>query len=196
MKKLFVLIIILLFIVNGRSFAQKATLGVSGEVGIPTGNFGDGFTTGLGVLASIGYNPNPHVTLTFKSGYLSFPGNDIIATFGNYTAKVTPSWSIVPFLAGGKFYFNADAPRFYGSADLGLYLLTVSASATITSGNSTSSGTGSTNEADFGISPGFGVQFQSSEKTNVDLHLNYSTIFTSGSTASWLGLGVGLNFAL
>jgi len=196
MKKIFVLIIIPLFMCSYQSIAQKATLGVSGELGFPLGDFGNAVGTGAGGIATIGFYTSPNVMLNFKTGYLSFSGNDLSATYENYSLNISSGWGVVPFVFGAKIFCNAEPPRFYCSAEFGMYALSVSATASLTGGDYSFSGSGSTSETDFGVAPGVGVQFHTSEINNIDLHLNYTHVITEESSADWLGLGVGFNFGI
>ncbi len=50
--------------------------------------------------------------------------------------------------------------------------------------------------SDFGVTPSVGAQFKAGDNMNVDVHAGYAIVFTSGTTSSWLGLGVGLTFGL
>jgi opacity protein-like surface antigen len=192
MKKL--AIILTLLIVALPSFGQTSTpsqwsIGVGVEGGLPTGDFNNYSSFGIGGLAFVGYNGfDPSFQLTLTSGYLNFSGKDY--TIGDHTWNT--KLGIIPILLGGKYYFMPGDTRVYGQANVGLYLLNASASTTI-SGVSVS---GSTNSSKFGVSPILGAQFKAGDKMWVDAHVNYTSVFTDNITTSWIGFGVGLVFDL
>ncbi len=173
MKKLVLFLFILTFCFVANSSAQENSLGVGVEVAIPSGDFSTFYSLGIGGLATYGYEVNPDLMLTLKAGYLSFSGKDI----NGYTV---PTSSVVPVLAGAKYFFMPGETRFYGSVDAGMYFFS-------NSGSSSS---------EFGVTPNVGVQFKAGDKMNADVHVGYANVFTSGSTTSWIGLGVGLTFGL
>ncbi len=173
MKKLFLLLVVFTLVFAGSSLAQEMSLGIGAEAGIPTGDFGNVTTFGIGGLATFQYNVNTDFALTLKSGYLSFTGKEV--TGGTY-----PNWGAIPILAGGKYYFTPGDTRVYGSVDAGMYMFSVN----------------SVNESDFSVVPQLGVQFKAGDKMDVDVHANYANVFATGTTISWIGFGVGLSFGM
>jgi opacity protein-like surface antigen len=168
---------------------QRWSVGVGLEGGIPTGDFSDISNFGIGGLAWGGYSVDPNLTITAKSGYVHFGGKD----FNVSGTTVKTAYGIIPIVVGGRYYFTPSGEtRVYGGADVGLYLLNASASTTV-SGITVSA---SENTSKFGFSPVLGVTMKAGEKKAVDIHGNFSYVATEGSSLTWIGFGVGLQFDL
>ena len=121
---------------------------------------------------------------------MNFSGKDVSDPFTGGT--INTKMGVIPIVLGGKYYFMPGDTRVYGQANVGLYVLTASASETV----SDVSVSASTNTSKFGVSPILGAQFKAGDKMWVDAHANYTAVFTEGSTTSWVGFGVGLVFDL
>jgi opacity protein-like surface antigen len=192
MKKfayIFVAIALLSLAGGCAAYAQQMSLGVNAEFGLPMGTFSDISDLGIGGTALFGYQIDPNLTLTGRAGYISFSGKDIDA--GSF--KLKTSYGIIPILVGARYYFTPeDTYRIYGAAEVGLYMLSVSASTTVMgySVDVTSS------ETKFGFAPTVGAQFKVGDNMNLDAHVNYSYISTEGDALTYLGIGVGLEFGL
>jgi hypothetical protein len=189
------LIIVGIIVCAGSMFAQgtgNLSVGVGLETAIPMGDFSNVTSLGIGGLAVGTYHVDQNLALNFKAGYLHFSGKDQVVE----GQTVSTSYGIVPILVGAKYYFMPPAAdniaRFYGAADAGLYFSSASASGTV-QGISMSA---STSTSDFGVSPIIGAEFKAGDNMDIDVHANYSTIFTSGSSTSWVGIGIGLVFGL
>jgi len=195
MKKLAIivaLLVVALPLFGQTSSPSQWSLGVGAEGGVPVGDFNNESNFGIGGLAFVGYNGfDPAFQLTLSSGYVSFSGKDIADPFTGGT--INTKLGVIPIVVGGKYYFMPGDTRVYGQANVGLYILTASASETDSSGVSISA---STNTSKFGVSPVLGVQFKAGDKMSVDVHANYTSVFTEGSTTSWFGFGLGLVFDL
>jgi opacity protein-like surface antigen len=163
-------------------------IGVGAEGGVPVGDFNNASSFGIGGLAFVGYDADPSFSVTLSSGYIRFSGKDIVI-LGN---TIKTDMSAVPIVVGGKYYFMPGDTRVYGQANVGLYLLNASASTTVSGINVSAS----TSESKFGVSPVLGAEFKAGDKMWVDLHANYTSVFTDVSTTSWVGFGIGLVFSL
>src|SRR6266850_493196 len=154
MKQAILIIAVMFVILNLPAFGQGATrswsLGVAAEGAVPTGDFNTFSSFGIGGIASGVFNVDPNFSATLKSGYVRFSGKDY--NFGGTTIKT--DFGVVPILVGGRYYFMpaAEDMRFYGAADVGLYLLNASASG---GGQSAS-----TSESKFGFAPSLGALFK------------------------------------
>ncbi len=164
------------------------SIGIGVETGVPIGDFNNVTSFGIGGFTVGSYDIDQDLAVSVKIGYIYFSGK-------NYAVKEgTPdtSFSEVPILVGLKYFFTpameGTSMRLYGAADVGLFIS--SASETVSGINESVS----VSSSDFGVSPIFGVQFKAGNNMNVDAHVNYTSIFTSGSTTSWFGIGVGLIF--
>jgi opacity protein-like surface antigen len=71
--------------------------------------------------------------------------------------------------------------RSYVAADAGLYNASVS---------------GGPSSTKFGIAPALGAQFSAGTNMNIDLHVNYTVVFSDPSSTSWIGFGAGLEFGM
>ncbi len=194
MKKLAImvaLLIIALPLYGQTAGPSQWSIGVGAEGGVPVGDFNNASNFGIGGLAFVGYNGfDPAFQLTLSSGYVHFSGKDISDPFTGGT--INTKWGIIPIVLGGKYYFMPGDTRVYGQANVGLYVLSASADETV--GSATVSVSSSTSK--FGVSPVLGAQFKAGDKMWVDVHANYSAVFTEGSTTSWVGFGLGLVFDL
>ena len=174
------IVVALVLMVGLTAFGQTAAtssikISVGPEGGVPTGDFNTGYSFGIGGTASVGYAIDPNFSASLKGGYLSFSGKDV----SGFTA---PTLSIIPILAGLHYYFMPPSDmRVYGAAEGGLYIASVSG------GNSSSK---------FGVAPTLGAEFKAGENMNIDIHGNYTTVFSDPSSTSWIGFGAGLVFVL
>jgi hypothetical protein len=167
--------------------AGSVMLGIGAEAGVPTGDFNNFSSFGIGGIATGVYAVDQNFWLSLKAGYLRFSGKDYtymtIDPFTLSLVQVTTSagsMNIIPIVVGGRYFFMPPADmRVYGGVDAGLYMLS--------DGNSTSK---------VGLAPALGAIFKAGEKLDVDVHANYSIVFTDVSNTSWVGVGVGLLFGL
>ncbi|MFA6597517.1 MAG: outer membrane beta-barrel protein [Ignavibacteriaceae bacterium] len=172
MKKLLSLLVVLVLFAGFSNAQSKITLGVGGSLALPLGTFADAASMGFGglVRGEMGFGS---VVGTASLGYLTFSGKDIDLG-GGTTLKTT--YSDIPILVGAKYSF---APGFYGSAEVGLNMLTFSADV---SGISVS-----TSETQFGFAIGAGYQIQA-----FDISLKYQNLGTpsGGDALNCIGLNV------
>lgn len=197
MKK-FAIILVTLLVISLPSFGQNFAAGIGAAGALPMGDFGDAVNFGFGGLGWGAYVMDPNMTLTFKTGYIMFGGKDISSGVpGVNETKMTQDWGMIPILVGGRYFFMPEGDtRFYGSADIGLYMMMFSGSIKTTIAGTTTSSDIDESESKFGIAPGVGAQFKAGDNMNIDVHLNYSMIFTEGESTSFIGFGVGLEFSL
>ncbi len=204
MSKVLISVTVLTVFLSLASFGQGMGNGtwwvtVGPEAGIPTGDFNNASSFGIGGTARLEYMVDPNFTVSAKSGYLHFTGKDInyydASTATTYT--ISTAVNAIPILVGGKYFFmpTGDA-RVYGAADVGLYSESYSASANVPSGGSTVNVSASTSKTDFSAAPILGVVFKAGDKMNVDASASYTNVFTTGSTTSWIGFNVSLEFGL
>jgi hypothetical protein len=175
--------------------AGSITIGVGAEAAIPMGDFSNATSFGIGGLALGSYDIDENLAVNLKAGYLHFSGKDQTVPGGG---TASTSYGIIPILIGAKYFFtpamNETSMRPYGAADVGLFVRSYTAPS-YTVGNIIYGG-GSTSSTDFGVSPILGARFKAGDSMDVDVHANYTAVFTSGSTISWVGVGLGLVFGL
>jgi len=186
------LVTALLVLLSLPMFAQEPPVGswivgVNAEGAVPVGDFSNASSFGIGGVAMAGYIVDPNLTLSVKAGYLRFSGKDVtVPTFNPYTLQIENttvsggSMNLIPILVGGRYYFMPPADmRVYGAVDAGMF--------------SMSNGSSSTK---VGVAPALGAKFKAGDKMDVDVHANYSMVFTENTTTSWVGVGIGLLFSL
>ena len=195
MKKMLVILVVTVLaslpLFGQGTTAGKISVGAGAEVGIPIGDFSNASSFGIGGLAVGSYDIDENLAVNLMAGYLSFSGKDVAGVTG-------PTWGIIPILAGVKYFFTPPmqetSMRLYGAADAGLYMTKFDAPGVTILGVTVGGGTVS--NTDFGVSPILGSRFKAGDNLDVDVHANYTMIFTSGSTTSWVGAGIGLVFGL
>ena len=192
MKRIVFAVVLALLALSAISFAQSTStvgnwrVGVGLEAGLPTGDFNNASSFGIGGRVGAGYVIDPNAVLSLKLGYLHFSGKDVTVPISlTQTTTTNVSMSVIPILVGGKYFFNPPGDmRWYGAADVGLYVM------------SASGGGESASSSKFGISPAVGGQFKAGDNMWVDAHVNYTDVFTDVTSSSWIGIGVGLIFDL
>lgn len=114
MKKLFAVALATL-VVAGLAFGQgmpakgMMSVGAAFELGLPMGDFGDAYSTGIGGSARFLYGIENNITVYGGVGYLSWSlDQDVDGA----------STSSLEFTAGGKYGFG---PGFYALAELGIH---------------------------------------------------------------------------
>jgi len=119
-----------------------------GQVGItlPLGDFGDAANLGFGLLGNFLYGLNTDIDLTGSIGYFSW-GSDIDNV----------SYSDVPLLLGGRYYFNRGEFTPYGLAQLGIHFRSFDVASFSTQFGTF--GGGSVSDTEFGLSIGAGFLY-------------------------------------
>jgi hypothetical protein len=178
MKNIFITIITAAFVLvlpTNVAAQQKMSIGAGADVMIPIGSFGDKWSTGFGGTAEFDYMVKPTLSVTGKLGYLTWSAKDL-------PSGVSATYSGVPFLVGGKYYFRfmSEAPvRGYGHLELGMMFGSVSASG--------SRLVVSESKTDFTIVPSLGLEIPAGTNGSVDISMRYFDIASKGS----LGLRAG-----
>ncbi|MEO8400141.1 MAG: hypothetical protein ABI550_10090, partial [Ignavibacteriaceae bacterium] len=118
MKKLLVVLFaVLLFGSISYSQTPPMSIGVGANLALPIGNFSDVAGTGFGVTGTFEMKFLPNFTGTGTIGYIKWGGKD----FPNFSY----SYSGIPILVGGKYYFTPVTPV-YGMAQIGFTILSAS----------------------------------------------------------------------
>ena len=144
---------------------MKFSIGL--EAGVPVGGFSDASSFGIGATLQAEHGLSDDAAVTLSAGYLNFFGKSVnLSGYGTY--KV-PATSIVPLLAGVKYYFSKS---FYGHVQAGVSFF--------------NNGGGSA----FTYAPSIG--FVPSEY--FDIAFKYQAASKSGSTLSFIGLRAAYNF--
>lgn len=145
----------------------KFSIGVIGA--LPTGDLKSTSNFGIGGSLQGEYKAAPELGLTVSVDYISFSGK-------NYSDLGTtikyPTISLIPILAGGRYYFGGGA---YISAQLGITSLKAS---------------GESSTSAFTYAPGIGYYLS----PNFDLLLKYQAASKNGGTIAFIGLRAAYNF--
>ena len=185
MKKATLVLLSLVALVSVSAFGQtpangRISLGFGVEGALPLGDFSNASNFGIGGMGLIAYPVDPNLTLTGKVGYMSFSSK----------ASGGPSLHMIPVLVGARYFLmpsiESTSMRSYIAADAGIYNSSVDLGG----------GFGTVSSTKFGIAPTVGAQFAAGAGMNVDVHVNYSMIFTDPSSTSFLGFGIGLEFGM
>ncbi len=218
-------LVILALVLTGSLLSAQSKFGV--EVGgaylAPTGDFGDVYKSGFGGLASLTYDASSNMQLSLNTGFaqLSFNNekfnqllNDFFSGFGStFNVNVDSKVSIIPVMVGGKYFFTASVFRPYVAADLGLHIISVSASKVTVEGQSLDAAVSQSKAATaWGL--GVGFLYNVAPKVNIDVNAKingnnlevgtnfsssgsgYSSSTTSKSTATFFSVMAGVQFEL
>lgn len=172
MKKLFLAICIAAVSVTG--YAQKGTtkIAVGADLGIPVGDFGEGFKTGFGGYAKGLFGIGEAGQITFTTGYSSFKAK-------GSTDEVKATVNVIPLLAGYRHNFSG----FYAEPQIGYSIFSTKLKSEEISG--------STSDGAFAWAIGCGYVV-----SNVDFGVRYQSASKDGSSLSFVGIHVGYNFSL
>jgi|GEM_PF-3271520 len=122
MKRVCVVLFLAMIIFPASILAQgepgymKQSLGVTGELSVPVGDFSDIAGIGYGGMAKYQYGVDGKTAVTVSAGYLVWSKKDL-----GVAGTIQPKAFEV--MAGGKFYFAQDL---FGSLEGGLYFLSYS----------------------------------------------------------------------
>ena len=223
MKKALLLIFALILTSFALPAQTKFGVGVEGAYLSPTGDFGNVYKSGFGGLASLTYNVTNNVQLSLSSGYSQFSFNndqfnqmlrDFYSSYGTPpTVNVNSNLKIIPVILGGKYFFTNTAFKPYAALDLGLHIISVSASTMQVNGQTVNAVTGQSKAATaWGL--GVGCMYQVAPKICIDVNAKingdnletgtnfsasssgYSSSQSSNSTVTFLSVNAGLLFEL
>lgn len=119
MKKIYIFLLLVLFSVT--SFPQnKFGLGLNAEAAMPMDLFGDLVSTGFGGNVYGSYSLNETWDFTLSAGYTNW-AYDIEGVPDNFPDL---NFTVIPIMAGAKYYFVNGNVRPYAALDLGLHIAT------------------------------------------------------------------------
>lgn len=154
MKK-FYLFLVLGLILTSSVFAQKQGISLGGNVYFPVGDWADVASIGYGGSATYEHMFDKTIAGVLYSGYTVFD-SDIEGG----------SWTIIPLLAGAKFYFNPKLD-WYVVALIGVNFVTVESTTEISETDVSASST------EFAGNINFGYELKTSEKGAVDISAGF-----------------------
>lgn len=163
--------------------AQKGEmqLGAGVDVGLPLGNFGEGYGVGIGASAKGLYGVSDAGQVTLTLGFMRFGMKD-----GN--EFVSGSVGLIPLLAGYRHTFG----NLYAEGQVGLTVVRTSVKF---KGSSDTAGLGglggSASDTNLGYGIGGGYVFD-----NWDLGLRFQGVSGDGGSLDFVALRVAYNFSL
>jgi len=95
------------FAQDGSGKALRFSLGL--EAAVPTGDWKDGSSFGIGGSVQGDYFVAPDMSLTLNAGYISLMAKEVNGVKGD-------ALGVIPVMAGFRYFFS---PNFYGAAQLG-----------------------------------------------------------------------------
>lgn len=186
MKKLFsTLATVLLF--ASLVFAQgKMAAGITGGVALPFGDFGKMYKTGFGANATYFYSLTNCIDLTGSFGFFTWTAKDYDDA----------SFRSMPFLVGGRYYFEAGKLRPYVAAELGLHFLSIKVTIPSVSvgGMTFGGGTQSESSSKLGFGGGAGLLYPVNENLDIDFNAKMNVVTTEGSSSTFLTVLAGVRF--
>ena len=142
-------------------------IGIAGEVGLPIGDFSDGYKTGIGGSVKGLFGVGTAGQITFTTGYTKFKGKE--DDLFDYSS------SIIPLLAGYRHNFSG----FYVEPQLGYGIYGVKVE--------------DESDSDGAFTYAVGIGYA---KSGFDAGVRYQGASKDGSTTSLVGIHVGYNFTL
>ena len=219
MKKIRFAVFALILSFSVISAQSKFGIGINGAFVSPTGDFADVYKSGFGGLASLTYDVSDKIQLSVNSGYaqLSFNNsklNEMLNAFGiDANLSVDSKCKIIPILVGGKYFFTQTSIRPYVAVDLGMHIISISASKVSFAGQSFDAAVAQSKAAPaWGV--GVGFLFKAAPKVSIDINgkingnnievgtemstssAGSSTSQSSKSTMTFFTVAAGVHFEL
>ncbi len=170
---------------TGKNTAGRFSLGAGVDFVLPvTTGFKDAYSIGFGGTVRGEYAFTNDLSGMLTAGYITFTGKDL----GN--GITLDNGSMIPVVAGVKYYFVPGTLRFYGAFDLGITSFTTSTAPVNIPGVST--GSVSATASEFTWEPQLGVLGYFSNTAAFDLSVRWIGI----SDANSLGIRFGVLFDL
>ena len=222
MKKLSAVILALLLTGSMLSAQSKIGVGINAAYLSPTGDFGDLYKSGFGGLASLTFDVTENLQLSATVGYAQFSFNndkfnqmlnDFLGGGSNANVSVDSKLTLIPIMAGGKYFFTTSNFKPYAAVDLGAHIMSVDG-AKVSYGGQTYDVTVKESKAAFAWGLGVGFYYAVAPKINLDVNAKINgdsfemgTNFSSSSgtttssqssksTATYFSVAAGLQFAL
>jgi hypothetical protein len=171
MKK-FYLFFAFVLILSSSLFAQRQGISIGGNVYLPVGDWAEFASIGYGGSATYEHQLGRNIAGVISVAYISFSGDE-----------EETSWSMIPVLAGAKFYFSPKMD-WYITGLLGANFVT--AESTVLDEEVSASST------EFAFSANLGYELMLSEKGALDISGGFQYI----SDLSYFGLRLAYKFIL
>ena len=176
------------FTLAGGLFAQENQISLGVDIALPMGDFGDGYSLGIGPTAGFELPISDNLSVTIQVAY------DILMAKGD-NQDVIKSASMLPAQAGLKYYFQGDQAGFYGQGQLGIHAVSVKTEDIDLGPFGTIEGSSDSN-TNFSWAIGVGYQLE-----KFDLGLRYNSIspdsdVDGAKASSYIGLRVAYLISL
>ncbi len=175
-----IFIALILFAPVWQTQAQDQGISAQVALGIPTGDMGDGYGMGFGLVGTYVHKLGDQLYGTGSLGYKYFGMSDLDGSF-----------STIPLLVGVRYLFSDEGVKPYAGAEIGLHFWSASVEIDLyTFGNYDVSSSGT----DFGFTPYAGVYIPAGNLI-IDLSLRYDIEMGEGDL-TWLGISGGVLFPI
>jgi outer membrane protein W len=167
--------------------AQSNQISLGADIALPMGDFGDGYSLGIGPTAGFELPVGDNLGVTLQVAY------DILMPKSELKDFIKSS-SMLPAQVGLKYYFQEQQNGFYGQAQLGIHNMH-SKTKDIDLGGVTVEGV-STSSSNFSWAIGVGYQLE-----KLDLGLRYNSIspdsdIEGAKASSYIGLRIAYLLSL
>jgi hypothetical protein len=219
MKKIKLTVLFIILTGSFISAQSKFGIGIGGTFLSPTGDFADVYESGFGGTVALTYDLSNNLQLSLTSGYsqLSFNNdkiNEMLSAFGfDVNIDVDSKLKLIPVMAGVKYFLTESEFRPYASADLGLHIVSISASSVKVAGETYDAvAEESKTSAAWGIGAGFLYKISPVISIDVNAKINgnnlevgtsnsysgsgYSYSETSKSTTTFFTVSAGILFEI
>lgn len=179
MKKIYT-VLITIFLFSQISLAQmnNMAVGLNGTLSVPIGDFNDVAKMGYGLSGSFLYELSDRFEATGTLGFISWGGDKI--EIGNTSVEATESMTTIPFLIGGRYYFDDKELSPYAGGELGMHIFSSSGTSSISGGINIGETKGETNVY-FGFGFGGGAVYELDSSFKLDGSLQYNIINAENS---------------
>jgi opacity protein-like surface antigen len=190
MKKTITKIFAVAGMVAATMFTSNAqiSVGLTGGVGLPLGDFAAAASTGIGGGLQGRYHLNDNLAIGLNFGYYTFSG---ISIDMGPQGKISTSFNIIPVTASCEYFFSDGDFKPFAALDLGMYSLGAKVDATASNGTTLSADSPRENKFGFGI--GAGAAYGLSDKFDLIGSVKYNTIVGDNSNLNWIGVNVGVS---
>jgi hypothetical protein len=166
MKK-FYLFLVLGLVLTSSVFAQKQGISIGVNGLFPVGDWAEVANIGYGGSATYEHLLSKNIAGVLYVGYNTIEGSEDINTVLGPSFSSTSTWSMIPLLAGAKFYFSPKLD-WYIIGLIGANFVTVDVSS-----DSDEIEDISESSTEFAFNFNFGYELKTSEKGAVDISAGY-----------------------
>jgi hypothetical protein len=170
--KIFYSLLVVMMLFSTSLFAQKQGISLGGNVYFPVGDWAELANIGYGGSVTYEHPLGKNIAGVIYSGYTYFGGDN-----------EGTSWTMVPLLAGAKFYFTPKQD-WYAALLLGANFITAKSSTIL--------GDVSASSTEFAGNFNFGYEVKTSEKGAVDISAGFVYI----NELSYFGMRLAYIFKL